>query len=44
VLRLRIKLFVLVAELIDLGDKLVDLGQAFAEQGFEAADSAVPVF
>ena len=31
-------------QLVDLGNKVVDLGQAFVQQGFKSADSTLLVF
>jgi hypothetical protein len=38
-----IQLFVLVPQLVDLGDQLIDLGQPLAQQDFELTDEALPV-
>ena len=44
VLSLFIQLFVLVPQLLDLGVQFIDPLQTLAQQEFEAADSALPVF
>jgi len=43
VLRLRIQLFVLVPQLIDLGGEFVDAVHALAQQDFQSSDMALLV-